>query len=214
MAAGLKNSIEGSSARAATPAKDAPWPTELCSRNSNPVAPASPAAQIPAAMTPARRHFPICMCSCPEFFESRGAQHLPATFPMNTEWRGVTYTSTSFCLRHCSMADMHARMSDMGELIAGMQAKAAALGRLGYRLRFDLTDLDQSILVDATGAAAEIAPAEGDAEAATVLRLSSTDLARLMAGKLSPMLAFSTGRLRVEGSKGVALKLASLLDED
>jgi putative sterol carrier protein len=105
-------------------------------------------------------------------------------------------------------------MSDIDELIAGMQAKAATLGRLGYRLRFDLTDLEQSILVDATGAAAEIGPVDGDADAATVLRLSSTDLGRLMAGKLSPMLAFSTGRLRVEGSKGVALKLASLLDED
>jgi putative sterol carrier protein len=44
--------------------------------------------------------------------------------------------------------------------------------------------------------------------------LSSDDLIRLIAGRLSPMLAFSTGRLRVEGSKGVALKLASLLDED
>jgi putative sterol carrier protein len=27
------------------------------------------------------------------------------------------------------------------------------------------------------------------------------------------MLAFSTGKLRVEGSRGVALKLASLLDD-
>ena len=47
-----------------------------------------------------------------------------------------------------------------------------------------------------------------------MLRLSSTDLEKLMRGKLSPMLAFSTGRLRVEGSKGVAMKLGSLLDED
>ena len=47
-----------------------------------------------------------------------------------------------------------------------------------------------------------------------MLRLTGENLARLMAGKLSPMLAFSTGKLRVDGSKGVALKLASLLDED
>jgi putative sterol carrier protein len=109
---------------------------------------------------------------------------------------------------------MDSGMSDIDELIAGMQAKAATLGRLGYRLRFDLTDLGQSIMVDAAGVAAEIGTAEETAEADTVLRLSSSDLARLMAGRLSPMLAFSTGRLRVEGSKGVALKLASLLDED
>ena len=52
------------------------------------------------------------------------------------------------------------------------------------------------------------------AEADTVLRMSAENLGKLMAGRLSPMLAFSTGRLRIEGSKGVALKLASLLDED
>ena len=37
---------------------------------------------------------------------------------------------------------------------------------------------------------------------------------KLIAGRLSPMLAFTLGKLKVEGSKGVAMKLASLLDED
>jgi len=105
-------------------------------------------------------------------------------------------------------------MSDTADLIARMQARAGRLRELGYRLRFDLTDIGQSILIDATGPTLEIAPAEAEAEAAAVLLLSVTDLEKLMAGRLSPMLAFSTGRLRVEGSKGVALKLASLLDED
>ena len=58
-----------------------------------------------------------------------------------------------------------------------------------------------------------VEPATGEDEADTVLRLSATDLEKLMRGKLSPMLAFSTGRLKVEGSKGVAMKLGSLLDE-
>ena len=107
-------------------------------------------------------------------------------------------------------------MPDTESLLAGMRSRADALRNLGYRVRFDLTDLDESILLDASarGGAPSIEPASGDEEADTVLRLSSADLEKLMRGKLSPMLAFSTGKLRVEGSKGVAMKLAGLLDED
>jgi putative sterol carrier protein len=105
-------------------------------------------------------------------------------------------------------------MGFVEELIAAMRAKAESLGQLGYRVRFDLTDTAQSILVDAVDGEAKIAAATTEAAADTVVRLSGADLSRLIAGRLSPMLAFSTGKLRVEGSKGVALKLASLLDED
>ena len=105
-------------------------------------------------------------------------------------------------------------MPDRETLISQMRAKGPGLRSLGYRIRFDLTDTAESILLDGTGGTAAIEPAEGTETADTVLSLSSDNLAKLIAGRLSPMLAFSTGRLRVEGSKGVALKLASLLDED
>lgn len=106
-------------------------------------------------------------------------------------------------------------MPDAASLITEMQRRAADLRRLGYRVRFDLSDTEESILLDATGPGpAEIGPAEPEAAADTVLRLSVADLGKLIAGRLSPMLAFSTGKLRVEGSKGVALKLAGLLDEE
>jgi hypothetical protein len=109
-------------------------------------------------------------------------------------------------------------MPDVDELIAAMRARGAGLRSLGYCVRFDLADTGEAILLDATsGGAPEIRPASSAApgeEAHTVLHLASEDLAKLVAGRLSPMLAFSTGRLRVEGSKGVALKLASLLDEE
>jgi putative sterol carrier protein len=106
-------------------------------------------------------------------------------------------------------------MADAESLMDEMRKRADALRRLGYSVRFDLTDTGESVLLDATtGGAPGIEPATGDEEADTVLRMSSTDLDKLMRGKLSPMLAFSTGRLRVEGSKGVAMKLGSLLDED
>ena len=106
-------------------------------------------------------------------------------------------------------------MADAESLMAEMRNRAGALRSLGYRVRFDLSDTEESILLDATGGGTpSIEAASEEDEADTVLRLSAADLEKLMRGKLSPMLAFSTGRLRVEGSKGVALKLGSLLDED
>ena len=105
-------------------------------------------------------------------------------------------------------------MPTVEDLIANMQAKAGNLKRLGYRVRFDLTDTGESILVDGTAGAADISEASSADEADTVLMLTADNMARLIAGKLNPMLAFTTGKLKVEGSKGVAMKMASLLDED
>ncbi len=105
-------------------------------------------------------------------------------------------------------------MPDTDELLAQMRARGPNLRSLGYRIRFDLTDTDTSLLLDGTGGEPNVEESPADAPADTVLALSSADLARLIAGKLSPMLAFATGKLKVEGSKGVAMKLASLLDED
>jgi putative sterol carrier protein len=105
-------------------------------------------------------------------------------------------------------------MPDTEDLIARMRARGPGLRRLGYRIRFDLTDTGDSLLLDGTGTEASVEASAADAPADTALALTSEDLAKLIAGRLSPMLAFATGRLKVEGSKGVALKLASLLDEE
>ena len=102
-------------------------------------------------------------------------------------------------------------MPSAEDILAQLRAKAASLRGLGYRVRVDLTDCGDSILIGPTGAAEAC---EADAEADTVLAISAENLGKMAAGKLSPMLAFTMGKLRVEGSKGVAMKLASLLDED
>jgi ubiquinone biosynthesis protein UbiJ len=101
-------------------------------------------------------------------------------------------------------------------LMAAMREKLPVLAPLGYRVLFNIDDIDGGILLDATGGRAKLSLIEADdaVEVDTTLKLSSENLAKLMNGKLSPMLAFSLGKLKVDGSKGVALKLASLLDED
>jgi ubiquinone biosynthesis protein UbiJ len=106
-----------------------------------------------------------------------------------------------------------AGMADIEAFVAALRGRASVLRGFGYRVRIDLADApgQPSLLLDATGA---VSTAAADTPADCVLRLSAGDLRRMLEGRLSPMLAFSTGRLRVEGSKGVALKLAGLLDED
>ena len=103
-------------------------------------------------------------------------------------------------------------MPDVETLISAMRARSPALRGLGYRVQFVLEDTGEAILLDASGSKVDVSEAEGEAD--TVLRLSSADLSKLIAGKLSPMMAFTLGKLKVDGSKGVAMKLASLLDED
>lgn len=100
-------------------------------------------------------------------------------------------------------------MAELSSLVEAMRERADTLGTLGYTVRFDLTDADRSIVLTATSG--DVAVEEGSGDADAVLKLSSDTLDKLITGRLGPMLAFSTGRLKVEGSRGVALKLASLL---
>jgi alkyl sulfatase BDS1-like metallo-beta-lactamase superfamily hydrolase len=105
-------------------------------------------------------------------------------------------------------------MTSPDTILEAVQAVLPRLGGLGYRVRFDVADSGLSFLLDGTGPAATVSEATAEEPADTVLSMTEANLAKLMAGRLSPMLAFATGKLKIDGSKGVALKLAGMLDED
>jgi putative sterol carrier protein len=50
-----------------------------------------------------------------------------------------------------------------------------------------------------------------DEAADCTIRISTANLDRLIHGKLNPMTAFATGKLKVSGDVGVAMKLGQLL---
>ena len=97
-----------------------------------------------------------------------------------------------------------------------LKSQAAMNPPLGYRVTFDLGD-DGLLLWDGTVTPAQIAAVPegdgGDPEADTVLRLSLDDFGRLLSGTLDPTLAYMTGKLKITGSTGVAMKLAAMLGD-
>ena len=100
----------------------------------------------------------------------------------------------------------------LDSLTEQLKTQAAMNPPLGYRVKFDLGD-DGVLLWDGTVTPAEIGVAEGDPEADTVLRLSLDDMGKLLTGTLDPTLAYMTGKLKVSGSTGVAMKLAAMLGD-
>ena len=77
-------------------------------------------------------------------------------------------------------------------------------------MTFDL-GADGIIYWDGTAVPAAIGNEAGESE--TTLTLSLEDLQKLIEGNLNPTLAYMTGKLKVAGSMGVALKISQLLEE-
>jgi len=95
-------------------------------------------------------------------------------------------------------------------IVQGLRARLGDFTGFGYRVAFDLGD-DGIVAVDGT----QMPPVleEDVGEAACTIRLSADNLEKLMAGNLNPMMAYTLGKLKIEGSMGVAMKVASLLEE-
>ena len=90
-----------------------------------------------------------------------------------------------------------------------LRADVARFAGLNAKVKFAL-DEGGVILIDATQSPPALSHA--DEEAACTIRLSEAKLLKLMDGQLSPTLAYTLGQIKVEGSLGVAMKLANLLE--
>ncbi len=96
------------------------------------------------------------------------------------------------------------------EITESLRGRALDFAPLNARIMFDLGEAG-SLMVDATAAPPALSNEAGEADC--TIRLSLEDFERLMAGTLNPTFAYTMGKLKVEGSMGLAMKLAALLDE-
>jgi putative sterol carrier protein len=83
------------------------------------------------------------------------------------------------------------------------------LAGLGYRVKFAIDDAGV-VLIDASATPPTLS--NDDASADCTIRLTEDRLSQLIDGRLSPTLAYTLGQIKVEGSLGVAMKLANLLE--
>lgn len=91
-----------------------------------------------------------------------------------------------------------------------LRRRAAMAPPLGYKVKFDLGD-DGLIFWDGTETPAQIG--NDDIEADTTIRLSAENFEKLMQGGLDPTMAYMTGKLKVDGKVGVAMKIGTLLGD-
>lgn len=89
-----------------------------------------------------------------------------------------------------------------------LNAALPKLGGIGAIIAFDL-GADGKYVVDARGGTAKLAP--DDAEPACTIKASGSTILKLLDGSLDPMIAYTLGKLKVSGSMGLAMKIASAL---
>ena len=96
---------------------------------------------------------------------------------------------------------------DISAVVEGINAKAASAPPLGSTLKIDFGD--QQVHVDGTGDANVVTAS--DAEADCVISVTPENFMQLVKGELNPMMAVMTGKVKIKGDMGVAMKLQSLV---
>lgn len=91
-----------------------------------------------------------------------------------------------------------------------MHDKLAYAPQLGAKIKFDLGD-DGVIFIDGTQSPAVMT--EEDADADTTFIVKTEVLQNIVDGTQDPTMAFMTGKMKVQGSMGYALKLSALLED-
>ncbi len=91
-----------------------------------------------------------------------------------------------------------------------MKAKMALAAGLDAKVKFDFGD-DGVIFVDATQNPAELSHEDEDADC--TLRCSLDVFKGFMAGTQDPTMAFMMGKLKVDGSMGLAMKLNAIIED-
>ncbi len=91
-----------------------------------------------------------------------------------------------------------------------IEGRLADFAALNARVQFDMGE-DGVISIDGT----TDPPTLGHEaiEADCTIRLSAADLEKMIEGALNPMMAYTLGKLKIDGSMGIAMQVAGLLED-
>lgn len=95
----------------------------------------------------------------------------------------------------------------LDSILEGLTAQAAKAPALGNSLKFDFGA--GQIHIDGKGDSNIVTADDKDADC--TIKIAMEDFIALTKGDLNPMGAFMSGKIKVEGEMGVAMKLQSLL---
>jgi putative sterol carrier protein len=98
-------------------------------------------------------------------------------------------------------------MTAIDEVQAKLSEVADRLSAVDARVKLDLSP-EGVLLVDATQSPAAISRTDGDAEC--TITAEPDMMAQIIDGSVNPMFAFMSGKLKVDGSLGVAQRLTEL----
>ncbi len=96
---------------------------------------------------------------------------------------------------------------DASALLEGITEKAKGVPAIGSTLKMDFGDL--KVHIDGTGENNVVSTADDDADC--VISMSPESFLSLVSGDLNPMMAMMSGKVKIKGDMGVAMKLQSLL---
>ena len=97
---------------------------------------------------------------------------------------------------------------DLNDITEKLRARVGDNSGLDATVKFDFGD-DGLIFVDAASDPNTVS--NDDKEADCTIRISLANFVKLMEGDMDPTTAFMMGRLKVEGSMGIAMKLSKIV---
>ena len=92
------------------------------------------------------------------------------------------------------------------QVLADIQTKASQAPALGKTLKFDFGE--QQLYIDGSGDENSVSQSNDDADC--TIQVSQEDFQRLVAGDLNPMGAVMSGKIKIDGDMGIAMKLQTL----
>jgi putative sterol carrier protein len=96
---------------------------------------------------------------------------------------------------------------DLTAIVSGIKEKADAVPAIGSSMKMDFGS--QIVYIDGTGDSNVVTDEDKDADCTLIV--TPENFGKLVSGDLNPMMAVMTGKIKIKGDMGVAMKLQSLL---